>query len=258
MNAAARGVVFGLFPLAFACGLGPGACSPTQPPRAERAEPAATDEPAPRESALARARAEVTDPMLHHFGRAATIEAALIEGDLEAAQQAARSMLDDRPEAYPEPWAPYLYRQREAAEAVRTAETLVDAAAASGRLAASCGHCHLALGQGPKLQAADAPPACEDEASGMRAHAWAAQQMWRGVAVPSEEAWRSGAVRFSELPDCLPRPDDVGIEHVEISAVRAQIGRLADEATAVETLDDRGRIYGAYLGTCATCHLGGS
>jgi hypothetical protein len=91
----------------------------------------------------------------------------------------------------------------------------------------------------------------------MRSHAWAVEQMWWGIAAPSEAAWARGTRRFAELPGCLPTSEGEGLEHAAITAVRNQVQDLSTRAGDAQTPELRAAVYGEYLGTCATCHVAG-
>jgi len=220
----------------------------------EPAEPEAK-QPPPPQSALAKARADATAHMEAHFEQGRTLQRKLVVGDLPAAKQVATQIAALSPKSYPAEWLPFIASMRGAAETTARAEDLAAAAAGAGQVAGACGRCHEALGKGPRFATTE-PPA--DDPTGMKAHQWAATRMWEGIVGPSDPAWGSGTQRFATLPECQP---DLGGELAEalpsIEDARARVGELTQRATQVTDVDARARLYGDYLGACATCHATG-
>ena len=199
--------------------------------------------------------------MAEHFTHASALEQAVIDGDLEAVQTHAKWLVDELPAAtLPATWQPQLARmQAAAAEAVAAgkAESLATAASATGKVIETCGACHATVGAGPKL--APAPPVPEGESSQarMQRHQWAADRMREGMIGPSDERWQLGASAVSVAP-----PQPCPIENAEILAddvleLREKIYEIGAQAAVTKTAEDRARVYGEYLSTCAGCHVGG-
>jgi hypothetical protein len=86
-----------------------------------------------------------------------------------------------------------------AATRLSDATTIKGAARELGSLAKTCGECHTMLGRpGPIVEAAGG------QASGVRPnmirHEWAVSQLWNGLVIPSDDAWKAGAIGLSEEP----------------------------------------------------------
>jgi hypothetical protein len=93
----------------------------------------------------------------------------------------------------------------------------------------------------------------------MRRHQWAAERLWDGLVVPSDEAWKWGATSLSEAP-LAPEQLTPGKSPVpKVGELAQAVHAIARQATEVERVDVRADLYGDVLATCAECHqwLGG-
>lgn len=194
--------------------------------------------------------------MGEHFGKLVEVRDALVAGRLEKARPPARALAEHRPEAMPAEWLPFILHMREAAHVVAEAESLERAASGTGALARSCGACHDALDAQIQWIETSPPPAAEDAAAKMRKHRWAADRLWEGVTLPSEEAWLRGVEAFVDLPECSLDPTQE-VDRVRIDRIREQTAALEDEARRAQDLDTRATVYGRLLATCGACHLSG-
>ncbi|HLT37051.1 MAG TPA: hypothetical protein VK034_12220, partial [Enhygromyxa sp.] len=154
-------------------------------------------------------------------------------------------------------WQPHLARMQAAAAEAAKAEDLAAIASATGKVIETCGACHAAVGGGPKF--ADASPVPEGESSEarMQRHQWAAQRMREGMIGPSDERWQLGASAVSVAP---PQPcpiESAEILPADVLQLRETIYEVGARAAATKTAEDRARVYGEYLSTCAGCHVGG-
>ncbi len=211
---------------------------------AERAEPR-------NEREIAGATAA---QMANHFDEALAIRDALIEGDLEAARHRARSLVERRPTDLPGQAARYVAEFRAAAQAVVEAPDRGTAARAVGRLGASCGACHRGSNVQVELEPPAPPPTDPGAIGHMLRHLWAADRLWEGLVVPSDEAWAQGA---AALADAALRPEALSPDvplYPRIEALALRVHSLAGEGkTAVDT-GLRIDIYAGLLATCARCH----
>ena len=93
-----------------------------------------------------------------------------------------------------------ILEMRRLAAEVAAAKDLPQAARGAARLAAACGACHTAIDVTPTLMAA--MPRREDEtlAGHMRKHYRAADLLYRGLVVPSEHSWNTGAAALAGDP----------------------------------------------------------
>ncbi len=217
--------------------LGAGTCAERAEPRNQREIAGAT-----------------TAQMVDHFDEALAIRDALIEGDLEAARRRARALVERRPADLPAQADRYAADFRVAAQAVIEAPDRGTAGRAVGRLAASCGACHQGLSVGVDLAPPAPPPTDPSTAGHMLRHLWAADRLWEGLVVPSDEAWARGA---AALADAALRPETLSPDlplYPKIEALALRVHSLGDEGkTAVDT-GYRIDIYAGLLATCARCH----
>jgi cytochrome c553 len=200
--------------------------------------------------------------MTKHFAHATALEQAVIDGDLEAVGVHATWLTTELPaDSFPEASQPALAKlQAAAGEAVQAsaAEDLAAAAAATGKVVGACGSCHTSLHTGPKFT--DDPgqaPLGDDSKNRMLRHQWAADRMREGMIGPSSERWQMGASAVSVAP-----PEPCPIENAElltddILQLREKIYVIGAQAVETEDLDQRAKVYGEYLSTCAGCHVGG-
>ncbi len=195
--------------------------------------------------------------MPSHFADLLEVHTALIRGSVGDARAAATKIVEERPSMMLESWAPYLYATHDAATAVSLAVDLPTAASSAAELAQSCGACHAA--QAAKLvRTPVSPPSIRDGADGalMRRHEWAFDRLWESLVLPSDASWKAGVDAFVELPTCA---DDFSGEQDREAIRRARETVRSQEQNArnATTLEERAKIYGALLPTCASCHASG-
>lgn len=182
---------------------------------------------------------------------------ALIDGDLAAAQRAADKLAQtDYSRVVPADWKVGVGALQQHAAALSIAPNLVAAAQELGRMALSCGECHELRKRGPgrtlmvPLPWEDPPESLEER---MQRHQMGVDQMWDGLVLPSENAWRSGTVTITRAPLRAPEQAHESISpelQARIEATR-DLGRQARVAT---TFQERGRIFGELIAGCAQCH----
>ncbi len=209
---------------------------------AERAEPRAD-------------RATATgEQMASHFDEALAIRDALIEGDLETARRRARSLTEWRASDLRAESAGYVTEFRAAAQAVQDARDRGTLARAVGRLAASCGDCHRGSNVSVELEPAIPPPAEPGATAHMRRHLWAADRLWEGLIVPSDDAWASG---IEALTTAALRPETLSPDlplYPRVEALEHRVHALAEEGSRTADTGARIDIYAGLLATCARCH----
>jgi cytochrome c553 len=193
---------------------------------------------------------DVTQRMQGHFETVSEIKDAVIGDDLATVHELGEVLRDREPTTDPVEWKPHVTRLVEASSAAATAADLPAAANAAAALGAACGTCHEATSADPAFDP-DPPPMEEDNpAARMRRHKWGVDRMWEGLIGPSAESWRWGAETIDETPGCdAVDPDDQYRQ--ELCHRIEALGRSALDA---RDQDDRKRIYGEFLATCAACH----
>jgi cytochrome c553 len=184
---------------------------------------------------------------------------AVARGALEEAKGEARLLAELRVEGPPGPtWKQLFDGMTAAAATMASANDLNDAARDVGTLAKACGECHTRFGRpGVIVGQVDA------RAGGVRAfmqrHQWAAERLWDGLVVPSDEAWQAGALSLSEAP-LAPEQLTPGRSPVpKVGDMEQTVHALARAARNAERAEVRASLYGQVLATCAACHawLGG-
>jgi hypothetical protein len=208
-------------------------------------------EPAPRPAVVDNVAGDLRaarQQMHARFDAATELQTWIVRGDLSRVRTYAR-VLDalDEPAALAE-WRPYVIAVRNAARQVVIAPDLVSAARATGAVGLACATCHVAMDA--HLTFSPLQPPSEH---GMQEHAWAAQQMWRGLIGPDDAHWISGAGALSTMPfDLLARVMTPHYSGDRDDVVRVR--ELADVARGVGLQGARGDVYGHLLAACTHCH----
>ena len=193
--------------------------------------------------------------MQDHFFKGTEIQVAVINGDLAAVREPALWMAEHaNSAAMPADWSPFAEAMHAAATRAAEASDLATAAMATAAMAAECGNCHKGLGAEVGFAVMEAPPQGEEAGVHMARHAWASGRMWEGLIAPSGVVWDGGAEVLSEAP-LAPAELSVDLEVLaEVSEMEAAVHVMGAEAVGIANQEDRARLYGDFLSTCAACH----
>lgn len=196
--------------------------------------------------------------MQEHLDRTQQLRRSVQDGDLESAREMAVWLADH--ELSPnlaDSWRPHVNAMQKSAQSVRDARTIADAAAAVGMLGEACAGCHREL-SAPVTVPDSSPPSGSGIEAQMRLHAWAVEQMWRGLITPSDAAWVRGAEAMAKAeltPDQIfaDRSPSPGLLDLERQA--RDVANQARGVATVATGDTRrGQQYGVLITTCNACH----
>jgi cytochrome c553 len=184
----------------------------------------------------------VTARMKGHLAEGDLIRRAVIVGDLDSARHAGAFLAGDEwTTNLRADWKPHLAGVQSSARHVAVALDLPAAARATGELAQACATCHEQVGK-PSFEL----PKLPDDASAMTRHVWATDAMWWGLFAPSDAAWTAGAEALGGAPLVLS-----DVPAVEALARRTyEVAQLARSARG----EQRARLFGELLTTCASCH----
>lgn len=189
------------------------------------------------------------------FTRVMDIQTGVVLGDLGRANEAAQWLTQQEEDrSFPTRSAEYQTEMRRTAALIAEEDDLQSIAIQAGSLAATCGSCHQAMGDGPRFVVGSQPAEGESTPAHMIRHLWAVDRMWEGLVGPSEEAWAAGTSELS-----------LGWEATEEMIFRSgsperarnfldRLIRLGSSAEDASTQKDRGALYGAVLRTCDGCH----
>ncbi len=195
--------------------------------------------------------------MLQTFWMAVDARDAVIDGDLERAKTAARALVDtDYGDAFPEDWRHWVAQMQQHADDVVLAGNLDQAAQAIGALGLTCGNYHFQHAAGPTGVRAEPEPwqdPPDELVARMQRHQLAAEHLWAGLIVPSEEAWRNGTITLSRAPIAAPETEGEPVDPRTAERV-SQIRALGQRARTAGSHRERGEIYGELIATCAHCH----
>ena len=226
------------------------------------AAPAAPAAQTPHSPAPAAAVAPMMPPDLGYHMRTSfwdTLEArdALIAGDLARAQRAAdRLAKTDYAAVLPRDWMHWTAQLQQRADELSLAPDLSSAAQALGRMALVCGECHELHNTGPSHPRVpplpwEDPP--EELDARMQRHQLGMVQMWDGLVLPSEQAFRSGTVTITRAPLRAPEQATAPIDET-LRARIEEVRALAKDARRATSYEERGRVYGELISRCAQCH----
>jgi hypothetical protein len=192
--------------------------------------------------------------MEDHEKHGAAMRDAVARGDLEGAHREASLLANLRFDRGIDPtWRQKLDSMTTAAANVANSTDLTEASHDLGVVAKTCGDCHNAIGiPGPAI----GEPLPED--SGVRArmitHQWAVAQLWDGLIVPSDKAWKAGARALAEAP---LSPELLTPGKTPVPKVGMLTASVHDRGRRAETLEDaeaRAALFGDLIATCAECH----
>lgn len=193
--------------------------------------------------------------MKDHFFKATEMQVAVINGDLAAVREPAEWMSEHaNSAAMPEEWEPFAQTMHSWALRASEADNIAAAAEATAAMGAACGNCHMALKAEVGFAVDEAPPPGEGAGPHMARHAWASGRMWEGLIAPSGVVWDGGAEVLGEAP-LAPAELSADLEVLaEVSEMEAAVHAMGSAAIGLTEQEDRARVYGEFLSTCAACH----
>ena len=179
---------------------------------------------------------------------------AMARGDLDGAKGEAKLLAELRVVGPPSGLFQHLLDAMKAAAArASSANDLKDAGRDIGLVAKTCGDCHSVLGRSAMIVGQPAAPA-PGVRPAMQRHRWAAEQLWEGLVVPSDNAWSAGALTMADAP-LAPEALTPGKSPVpRVGELTQTVHDLGREAATVARVDVRADLYGEMLATCAECH----
>jgi cytochrome c553 len=195
-----------------------------------------------------------TDQKAHmrkHFAAVSELQRAIARGHLDDAHELA-GWLTGHAEPLQEGWEPYVDELQAAARDVSTAGDLPTAAALAARLGRACSRCHEARDAIVSFSWAPAPDETPMLASQMKRHQWAAARLWEGLVGPADQLWKEGADVLSHTK--LDVAQAAELNRGDVAALAGRVRELAKRAGTVTDHDERAKLFGEMLSTCAGCH----
>ena len=239
------------------------ACRQSLEPRSDATMPPSSSapvaaQPTPAGSGLEQQTATVQKRMQEHFAKAADMKAAVIRGDLWSVERAAAWLADDEwtPRLRPD-WRPYMTAMQLAARTTKGITNTAQAAQALSRVGRACANCHESVG-GPNVAVGVAPEDGAEGSTRLLRHGWAAERMWEGLTLISDEAWIRGASVLSDATleplarkgEGNPADARAQADAKELASKVHEIGRIARAAD----VQQRRALYADLLATCSDCH----
>ncbi len=231
------------------------ACKTTRP----IAGPDRTSETATSAMGAASGTVTVRARMKDHEKHGIAMRDAVARADLGGAKREAMILANMGSSDGMDPaWKQKLDAMNVAARHVADSKDLSDASSGLGLIAKTCGDCHTMLGRPGPIALTPMRHDSEDKMR-MAEHEWAAAQLWDGLVVPSDDAWKAGANSLAEAPLApeLLTPGKTPVP--KVGALIASVHDLGRRAEALEKTEGRRVLLGELMATCADCHrwLGG-
>jgi cytochrome c553 len=196
--------------------------------------------------------------MYSHFGAADDIQAAIVHGDMRAVKEPADWLAEHDIPSLPEGSETHLAEMQDFARQAGQAATLWDAAHAMAGIARTCGTCHQANIAEPVTAKTAALEPGEDVATHMGRHAWAAERLWEGLVMPSDDRWSKGSKALREAPFHAETVAGTASEDVavlkQVELLEERCHDIGSKAGTVTDPTERAKLYGELLTTCAYCH----
>ncbi|HEX7480141.1 MAG TPA: hypothetical protein VF331_20245 [Polyangiales bacterium] len=190
----------------------------------------------------------------------AAVEArdAVIDGDLTRAKERADFLAHESFAALPGRYRFWVGQVQLTAGNAAVAAGDDDAAHWVAELALTCGNCHRYANRDTegKLPELASPPvaAGEDLHARMHRHMQAADDLWMGLARPSDAAWNRGARLLNEAPPEPPVREGEAVDP-RVTEQLNQIKALGLRAITASTPHQRADVYGEFLARCPRCHV---
>lgn len=215
--------------------------------------PPSTDVPAAPEPAPALQRADIVRyHMRLHFDDLRSIEHYLVDGKLSEGTSLAFMLTNPEKDAGLLPWARQTRELVDTATKLSNAKSLDEALRLEVRVAVACAKCHDDAKPTAVFPMPGRPPLSDYTSQTVRMdrHRWATDRMWEGLVANSEDHWRAGLAVLAETP--LPFSVTTDAPALATALQKRAMRTLLEPAPA--TAEERGRMYGEMLVTCAACH----
>ena len=190
--------------------------------------------------------------MLEHFLELASIERALIRGDLAAVKTHADALAAPRSND-PADWAPHVADIKKAAKAVGAADTVAAATTLTTEVVKTCATCHEAFNvEFEPTWVPDPPPPTNVEQK-MRRHQWGLDLMRLSLMFKHDELWLRATKVLTSAPlhpSEITSPGTIDVAVVKRANALRDLARAAGQVAPAE----RFATYGALLHTCVGCH----
>ncbi len=198
--------------------------------------------------------ATVSDDMHDHLGHVATMQDAVIRGDLDAVAEPANWIVSHDAPALPAGTENFAPDMRKIAAMAAGAKDVKAAATATAQLVASCGACHRAVTTPVAWPEPVKPAGAPGIDAHMLEHQWAVDLMYQGLAMPSADAWKKGIEALKASPMAatdLPKDEKLT---KEIQAFEKKVHELATKAAAAADVGSQVAVYAETIAACAGCH----
>lgn len=188
--------------------------------------------------------------MHQRFASTTAIGHAIAFGDLERARSDARTVADlDEPDVLPQ-WKPYFENLKSAAAQVADADDLASAANALAEVGRRCARCHEATDAKLVFARQTMPLDTRALPKQMASHEWAVERMWEGLVANDDARWQDGTSALATARLAITAESG----ELGIADDAARVRAFATQARKAGNVDDRARLYGQLLSTCASCH----
>jgi cytochrome c553 len=193
--------------------------------------------------------------MGEHFSTAKAMQEAVIRGDLDDVQKAAKWMAEhQKDEGLPARSVSLVNALQGLAKVAAEATQMNVAASAAARMSATCGSCHASFDVKVPLPPRPTPTGAGDRSAHMREHQSAVDYMYYGLVAPSDDAWTQGAEALKKSTLATSHKGGDAEMTKRLTSLEQRVQTLADRARNVVGTSGRAAIYAELISGCGECH----
>lgn len=190
-----------------------------------------------------------------HFSFLTAAKDSLLFGDMPGTHSSLVWMSLDQSASQPRKWLAHWQQLQSSLLPLDTSNDVAALSGAVAQAAQTCGNCHRDLGITPTVLVPEPKRRGIDFKDHMAGHRWALDQMWSGLATPSEENWQRGADLLANVPTHLRKLSAYGNDAQLAMELATTVHALAAKAKTEKSPDKRVIILGEFLAACADCHV---
>ncbi len=194
-----------------------------------------------------------------HFSFLSAAKDTLLFADISGTQSSIAWISQDSTAKRAPKWQVHWQELQSSLVPLLTSTNIGELSAAIAQAGRSCGSCHTAMGISPTILVPEPKRRGLDFKDHMAGHRWALDNMWAGLATPSDSQWQLGADLLAGAPTHLRKLAGYGNDASLAMKLATQVHSLAAQAKIETQSDKRTLLLGKFLEACAGCHrLAGS
>ena len=194
-----------------------------------------------------------------HFSFLSAAKDTLLFADISGTQSSIAWISQDSATERSPKWQAHWQELQSSLQPLQNSTDIEELSAAIAQAGRSCGNCHTAMGISPTILVPEPKRRGLDFKDHMAGHRWALDNMWAGLATPSDSQWQLGADLLAGAPTHLRKLASYGKDASLAMKLATQVHSLAAQAKTETQSDGRTLLLGKFLAACAACHrLAGS